>query len=84
MTSKRSILVTGATGQQGGAVARALLSRGYRVKVLTRKPDSDAARQLASAGAVVVAGDLSKIEAPIKARNLGTVEVWDALGNKIR
>ena len=33
---------------------------------------------------VVVAGDLSKIEAPIKARNLGTVEVWDALGNKIR
>ncbi|HJP86527.1 MAG TPA: pitrilysin family protein [Gemmatimonadaceae bacterium] len=33
---------------------------------------------------VVVAGDLSKIEAPIRARNLGTVEVWDANGNKIR
>ena len=33
---------------------------------------------------VVVAGDLAKIEAPIKARNLGAVEVWDAMGNKIR
>jgi zinc protease len=33
---------------------------------------------------VVVAGDLSKIEAPIRARNLGTVEVWDVKGNKVR
>jgi len=38
MSTKRSVLVTGATGQQGGAVARALLSRGHRVKALTRKP----------------------------------------------
>ena len=33
---------------------------------------------------VVVAGDLSKIEAPIRAKNLGTVEVWDPNGNKVR
>jgi zinc protease len=33
---------------------------------------------------VVVAGDLSKIEAAIRARNLGTVEVWDQNGNKVR
>ena len=33
---------------------------------------------------IVVAGDLSKIEAPIRARNLGTVEVWDVNGNKLR
>ena len=33
---------------------------------------------------VVVAGDLSKIEAPIRALNLGTVEVLDAAGNKVR
>jgi zinc protease len=33
---------------------------------------------------VVVAGDLSKIEAPIRARNFGTVEVWDPNGNKLR
>lgn len=33
---------------------------------------------------VVVAGDAAKIEAPIRARNLGRVEVWDAQGNKVR
>lgn len=33
---------------------------------------------------VVVAGDLAKIEAPIRARHLGTVEVWDASGNRVR
>jgi uncharacterized protein YbjT (DUF2867 family) len=67
MTSKRSILVTGATGQQGGAVARALLSRGHRVKALTRKPDSEAARQLAAAGAEIVAGDLADTASVVKA-----------------
>lgn len=67
MTSKRNILVTGATGQQGGAVAHALLSRGHRVKALTRKPDSEAARQLAAAGAEVVAGDLADAASVVKA-----------------
>ena len=33
---------------------------------------------------VVVAGDVAKIEAPIRARNLGVVEVWDANGVKVR
>jgi zinc protease len=33
---------------------------------------------------VVAAGDLSKIEAPIRALNLGSVEVWDPSGKKIR
>ena len=33
---------------------------------------------------VVVAGDVAKIEAPIRARNLGMVEVWDPNGNKVR
>jgi zinc protease len=33
---------------------------------------------------IAVAGDLSKIEAPIRARNLGLVEVWDQNGNKVR
>ncbi len=53
-----SILVTGATGQQGGAVARELLSRGHKVRAMTRKPDSVAARELARLGAEVVKGDL--------------------------
>lgn len=33
---------------------------------------------------VIVAGDVAKIEAPIRARNLGSVEVWDPNGNKVR
>ncbi len=67
MTIKRSVLVTGATGQQGGAVARALLSRGHRVKALTRKPDSDTARRLASTGAEVVTGDLGDAASVLQA-----------------
>jgi uncharacterized protein YbjT (DUF2867 family) len=52
------VLVTGATGQQGGAVARRLLSRGHKVRALTRKPPGAAAKTLAGLGAEVVPGDL--------------------------
>jgi uncharacterized protein YbjT (DUF2867 family) len=67
MTTKRTVLVTGATGQQGGAVACALLSRGHRVKALTRKPDSDAARRLVLAGADLATGDLGDKASVLKA-----------------
>jgi len=53
----RSILVTGATGAQGGATARQLLHRGYAVRFLTRREDSSPARELIQLGAEVVAGD---------------------------
>ena len=53
-----TILVTGATGHQGGAVARALLAGGHKVRAMTRKPDGEAARALAGKGAEVVRGDL--------------------------
>ncbi|TJW05509.1 MAG: NmrA/HSCARG family protein [Mesorhizobium sp.] len=79
MTTKRSVLVTGATGQQGGAVARALLSRGHRVKALTRKLDSDAARALASAGADVVSGDLGDTASVVKAAS--DVDTMFLMGN---
>ena len=79
MTSKRTILVTGATGQQGGAVARALLSKGHRVKALTRKPDSEAARHLAAAGAEVVAGDLADRASVVRAA--GEVDTMFLMGN---
>ncbi len=58
MSNTRSVLVTGATGQQGGAVVRALIARGHRVKAITRRPESDGAKRLAAAGVQVVAGDL--------------------------
>ena len=57
-TETKVILVTGATGQQGGATARELLAAGHAVRAMTRKPDSDAARALRALGADVVPGDL--------------------------
>jgi uncharacterized protein YbjT (DUF2867 family) len=54
----RVIRVSGATGQQGGAVARNLLERGFAVRALTRDTEKAAARELADLGAEVVSGDL--------------------------
>jgi uncharacterized protein YbjT (DUF2867 family) len=53
-----SILVTGATGAQGGAAARELLNAGYRVRILTRHPDARAASALATMGAEIAQGDM--------------------------
>jgi uncharacterized protein YbjT (DUF2867 family) len=57
-TSKTSVLVIGATGMQGGVVARNLLAHGHQVRILTRTPDGHAAQLLAQAGAEVVQGNL--------------------------
>ena len=64
---KGVILVTGATGQQGGAVARELLARKFVVRAMTRKPESDAAKTLAKLGAEVVKGDLDDPESLARA-----------------
>jgi uncharacterized protein YbjT (DUF2867 family) len=53
------IVVTGATGKQGGAVVRHLLNAGWKVRAVTRNPESDAARALAAQGAEVVRGDMA-------------------------
>jgi len=52
------VLVTGATGKQGGSLAMSLLRRGHRVRAFTRKPDSPAAIELKGLGAEIAAGDL--------------------------
>ncbi len=54
---KRTILVAGATGRQGGAVARALLERGFSVRALTRDPDQPAALELLDLGAEIMQGN---------------------------
>lgn len=54
----RLILVTGATGHQGGATLRHLVERGFPVRVLTRAPDRPKARILAGHGAEVVKGTM--------------------------
>ncbi|MFI7673350.1 NmrA/HSCARG family protein [Actinophytocola sp. NPDC049390] len=61
MSDKKVIAVVGATGQQGGGVARAILddpAGGFAVRALTRDPSSAAAKELAARGAEVVAADL--------------------------
>jgi uncharacterized protein YbjT (DUF2867 family) len=58
LTSDRTILITGVTGNQGGAVARALQGSGFHLRGLTRTPDSERAAELARRGVDVVKGDL--------------------------
>lgn len=58
--SNQTILVTGATGNQGGTVARHLLRRGnFTVRAFVRDPDKPAAQSLKQTGAELVAGDLN-------------------------
>jgi uncharacterized protein YbjT (DUF2867 family) len=60
------ITVFGATGAQGGGLARAILAdpqRRFALRAVTRKPESAAARALAQAGAEVVVADLDDIHA---------------------
>jgi uncharacterized protein YbjT (DUF2867 family) len=57
-TTNRAILVTGATGLQGGATARHLLSGGRPVRALVRDRHSPGATELARAGAELVVGDM--------------------------
>src|SRR6266853_1358897 len=58
MTSDRTILITGVTGNQGGAVAQALQGSGFSLRGLTRNPDSERAAALARHGLDIVKGDL--------------------------
>jgi uncharacterized protein YbjT (DUF2867 family) len=59
--SDKPILVTGATGRQGGATARRLLAAGWPVRVLVRDPAAAAVRSLVSAGAEPLPGDLDDL-----------------------
>jgi uncharacterized protein YbjT (DUF2867 family) len=61
MTGNKVIAVIGATGAQGGGLARAILADpdgGFTLRALTRNPQSEAARQFADQGAEVVEADI--------------------------
>jgi uncharacterized protein YbjT (DUF2867 family) len=60
MMNNKMIAVTGATGQQGGAVARKLLEEGWKVRALTRDLDKPAAQELKALGAEIVPGDMDE------------------------
>lgn len=54
----RIVVVAGATGRQGGAVAKQLLARGWSVRAMTRDPSKPAAQALSKKGAQLVQADL--------------------------
>ena len=58
----RTIVVTGATGLQGGAVVRRLLQDGWRVRGLTRDADGKRAQALRALGAEVARGDMAEAD----------------------
>ena len=57
MSNLKHVLVTGATGSQGGSVVQALLEQGHKVRGMTRSADSSTAEKLRQRGVEVVAGD---------------------------
>jgi uncharacterized protein YbjT (DUF2867 family) len=67
MAQELTVVITGSTGKQGGAVARGLLERGHKVRAVTRDPNSSQAKSLANAGATLVAASLEDTAAITKA-----------------
>jgi uncharacterized protein YbjT (DUF2867 family) len=70
MGNKKIVVVAGATGAQGGGLARAVLSdknSEYSVRALTRHPSADKAKELATLGAEVVAADMDDVESLTRA-----------------
>ncbi len=74
--SEKIVLITGCTGQQGGALARSLAGKGFKLRGLTRKPDGDAARKLEALGVEIVRGDLDDV-ASLKSALTGA---WGVFG----
>lgn len=77
----RMIVVTGATGLQGGAVARRLRDNGWQVRAVTRSPRSEKARALAALGMEVVQADLNDLASlsPVFAGAYGVFSVQNPM-----
>ena len=58
MDNPKTFFVTGATGNQGGATARNLVEKGFKVKALVRNPSSPNAQKLIHPSIEIVKGDL--------------------------
>src|SRR5450432_1489921 len=67
MAQELTVVATGSTGKQGGAVTRGLLERGHKVRAITRDPNSSQAKSLANAGATLVEASLEDTAAIRKA-----------------
>src|SRR5882672_2855851 len=67
MNQSKIVLVSGATGKQGGAVVEALLTRGHQVRALTRNAASPAANRLRQQGVEIAVGDFTDHDALVRA-----------------
>ena len=65
--NEKTILVTGATGKQGGAAARHLVLHGWHVKIITRNPNKPEAKSCAEMGMEVVKADMDNKNSLLKA-----------------
>jgi uncharacterized protein YbjT (DUF2867 family) len=71
---KLTVLVTGATGQQGGVVAKYLLEHGHNVRALSRNADSEKSRALKEQGAEIATGNFDDLDSIVEAaRGVDTV-----------
>ncbi|WP_410809447.1 NmrA family NAD(P)-binding protein [Micromonospora sp. 067-2] len=86
-TDSAPVLVTGATGKQGGATARALLTAGVPVRALVRDPATERARTIEALGADLVTGDLTDRDSVVRAargaRAVFSVQMPPMNGNTI-
>ena len=81
--NSRTIVVVGATGRQGGAVARELRGHGWAVRAITRHPDSAAASRLRALGMEVIRGDLDDKQSLVQALRgahglFGVTDFWES------
>jgi uncharacterized protein YbjT (DUF2867 family) len=67
MAQSKLVLVAGATGKQGGAVVEALLTRGHRVRALTRNSASPAANRLREQRVEIAVGDFTDRDSLVRA-----------------
>ena len=86
LQADKTVLVTGATGRQGGAVIRHMLPKGWKLRALTRNPDGHEAQVLARQRVEVVQGDLedpdSIARAAIGVYGIYSVQDFWAVGAK--
>jgi uncharacterized protein YbjT (DUF2867 family) len=74
--AEKIVLITGVTGQQGGALLRALSGKGFKLRGMTRKPTGEAAQKLQALGVEIVPGDLDDV-ASLKSALAGA---WGVFG----
>ena len=81
--AKRTVLVTGATGKQGGALIDNLAGKDWNLRAMTRHPEGDAARNLRARGIDIVSGDLDDADSLTRALQgawgvFGVQNTWEA------